>query len=84
MSFSCSQTEMISYDISINMIKLHLFTTGLAMAKNDESLDSPSKILSENPVLNKPMRTTFAEYLSVTCTCIFFCEWFSPSSRPIL
>ena len=45
MSFSCSQTEMISYDISINMIKLHLFTTGLAMAKNDESLDSLQKSL---------------------------------------
>ena len=30
-------------------IKYFLFTVGLIMAKNEESMDSPSKILSENP-----------------------------------
>ena len=31
--------------------KYILLAVGLTMAKNDESLDSPSKILSENPDL---------------------------------
>ena len=31
-------------------IKYILFAVGLTIAKNEESLDSPSKILSENPV----------------------------------